>query len=69
MPDYSWRRALILILLGMGIFFTIAALLALLMWLTIGNWRPLLEEIAVLAALATMPVASHLWERYVAHRL
>lgn len=56
-------------LLGMGIFFLIAALLALLVWLTIGNWRHFLMEIAFVATLASIPVAYFLWIHFVAQRL
>lgn len=69
MPGYSWKRAIFLMLLGMGLFFTIAALLALLAGLATGNWRPFLEEIALLAILTTAPVAYYLWGRYVDHHL
>jgi hypothetical protein len=55
--------------LDMGVPFTIAALLALPVWLTAGDWRPFLEEVALLAALATIPVAYRLWGCYVAHHL
>ena len=69
MRDYSWRRTVFLALLGTGVFFTIAALLALLTWFMLGAWRPFLTEIALLAALTTMPAAYLLWGRYVVHRL
>lgn len=69
MSDYPWQRALILMLLGMGVFFTLAALLALLIWLTTGNWQSFLQEIALVAALATVPVATYVWGHYVIQRL
>ena len=56
-------------LLGMGVFFTLGALLALLIWLTTGSWHALLREIALVAALATVPVAYYLWGHYVIQRL
>lgn len=64
MTDHSFQRALIFILLGMGSFFTVAALLALMVWLTTGNWRPFLWQIALLAALATIPTI-YIWTRFV----
>lgn len=69
MPDSPWRRGLLLILLGMGAFFLLAALLALIVWLTVGNWRSFLVEIAFVATLATIPAAYYLWTNFVAHRL
>lgn len=69
MSEQPWRRALLLMLLGMGTFFLIATLLALAVWLTVGNWRPFLMEISFVATLATIPVAYLVWTNYVAHRL
>lgn len=69
MPERPLRRALFLMFLGMGTFFLIAALLALLVWLTAGHWRPFLLEIAFVAMLATIPTAFYLWSHYVIHRL
>lgn len=69
MPDQLWRRSLFLALLGMGTFFLIAALLSLAVWLTVGDWRSLLMEIAFVAMLGAIPVAYYLWTNYVAHRL
>ncbi len=56
-------------LLGMGKFFIIAALLAMLVWLATGSWRPFLEEIAIISALAVIPLAKHLWSRHMARFL
>lgn len=69
MSGYPWQRAVLLMLLGMGIFFTIAALLALLVWLTMGDWRSFLEEIALVAFLATIPVAYYALGRYLDRHL
>lgn len=69
MPDRPLRRALILMFLGMGTFFLIAALLVLLVWLTADRWRPFLLEIAFVAMLATIPPAFYLWREYVIHHL
>ena len=68
MSDNTLRRSLLLILLGMGTFFLVAALLALLLWLTMGEWRSFLSKIAFIASLATIPIAYYVWTNHVAHR-
>ena len=69
MPDRPVRRAFLLVLLGMGTFLLIAAMLALLVWLTAGDWRSFLMEIAFVAMLVTIPSAFYLWTHYVVRRL
>lgn len=56
-------------LLGMGAFFITAALLALTVWFTVGNWRRFLVEVAFVSALAALPAAYFLWTNYLVRRL
>lgn len=69
MFDDRWLRSLFLALLGMGVYFLIAALLLLAVWLTVGNWRSFLWEITLVAALATIPAAYYLWNSHIIHHL
>lgn len=69
MFDQRPRRALLLVLLGMATFFFVSALLTLAIWLTVGNWRQLVMEVALVAILISMPVAGYLWANYFVHRL
>ena len=69
MPDHPWRRAMLLLLLGMGVFFVIAATISFLIWITAGDWRPFLDEIAAIAVFLTIPGVYHLWGRYVVQHL
>jgi len=56
-------------LLGMGAFFITAALLALTVWFTVGNWRRFLVEVAFVSAMAALPAAYFLWTNYLVRRL
>ena len=69
MSDERWFRSLFLPLLGMGVYFMIAALLSLAVWLAIGSWRSFLWEITLVAALTTIPTAYYLWNSYLIHYL
>lgn len=61
-----WEQALVLVLLGMGTFFVLAALMALMAWFVVGHWRPFMQEIVLLSMMATIPTAYYLRSRFVA---
>lgn len=63
-PDYPPQRGLILALLGMGIFYLVAAALSLYYTLTFGAWRPYLVQIAGIALVVSIPVAYLIWSAY-----
>ncbi len=69
MPERPLRRALLLMLLGMGAFFLVAAVLAFLLWHVLDGWRQFLGEIAFVAALTAIPIAYYVWTNHVAHHL
>lgn len=69
MLEQRWLRALTLMLLGMGIFFLYVALLALLVWLTVGNWQSFLTELALVAALVSIPTAYYTWRTLIVRSL
>ncbi|MBU0493259.1 MAG: hypothetical protein KKA73_14020 [Chloroflexi bacterium] len=57
MSPYPVRRALALLLLGLGIFQLLASIAALFFWLIAGEWQPYVPLIAVFAFLVTWPLA------------
>lgn len=61
MLEETWLRALTLMLLGMGVFFLNAALLALIAWISMGDWRLFITELAVIAALLSVPMTYYAW--------
>lgn len=63
-PDYPPRRSLILIFLGMGIFYLVAALLSLFYLFTFGTWRPYLLQIVGIALVVSIPVTYLIWSYY-----
>lgn len=69
MLERTWLRALVLMLLGMGMFFLNAALLVLVLWLSVGNWRPYITELVLVAALMTIPTAYYAWNYSIAQHL
>lgn len=64
-----WLLAVTLMLIGMGTFFFIAALLTFVVWVSVGNWRQFLAELAMVAMVVTIPVAYYAWRYSVARRL
>jgi len=63
-PDYPPQRRLILIFLGMGIFYLVAGLLSLCYWLTFGTWRPYLGQITGIALVVSIPTTYLVWRYY-----
>ncbi|MFW6068617.1 MAG: hypothetical protein ACOC9E_03450 [Chloroflexota bacterium] len=66
MVEQTWRRILLLLLLGAGTFWVIAALLSLLLRVTLGGWRPFLSPIVLAAVFLTIPSAYYLRNRFIA---
>ena len=64
MPQDHHRRALMLLLLGLGTFFIIAAALLAGSGLLAGVWQLELEEVALLALLISVPAGFLLWRRF-----
>ena len=63
-PDYPPRRGFTLVLLGMGIFYLVAALLSLYYWLAFGAWQPYLGQIAGIALVVSIPTTYLIWKYY-----
>jgi len=62
MPN-PFRRGLVLMLLGFGIFNLLAGALGVVFWLIAGEWEPYLPIIVILA-FAAWPIAYQIWKRY-----
>jgi hypothetical protein len=63
-PKYPPKRGLVLILLAIGIFYLVAAVLSLYCWLAFSAWRPYLGQIAVAALLISIPLTYLVWGYY-----
>lgn len=53
-------------LLGIAIFFILAAIVALSVWLTTGDWREFAGEIAFVSLFVAIPIANYIWNNYMA---
>lgn len=62
------KRTIILVLLGMGAFFFIAALLTLYLWVTKENWHQSLLAVALVSLFLAIPVAMYLWTHWLQDR-
>jgi hypothetical protein len=66
-PDYPPQRGMILLLLGLGVFFLIGALLSGLCWVVLGDWQSYISQIAGIAFITSIPIAYFSWSYFERH--
>ncbi|HZD57637.1 MAG TPA: hypothetical protein VE136_12970 [Anaerolineales bacterium] len=63
MKEVSLGAAVGIILLSLGVYQIIAALLAIFFWMVAGDWRDFISQIIVIAFWINLPVTYWIWQR------